>query len=186
MVKHSNSLLFVWRIAELEARRLHTDVIEPAHLLIGLCKIVDVDLPELVSKDTPDRDAVLEELLREVRRLRTVFRTAGVDARLLRRSLRRTCEGSHDVLVPKGPLHRSQAAKDVFADAEHFAEISGGVTFPIQLLHALLLSKDPDRDEVLSGVGVNVKRFQDTAKREVLLGQGFKAVSTDFDGSRRN
>src|ERR1017187_5593435 len=98
MVKHSNSLILVWQIAELEARRLHSENIEARHLLIGLCKIVDVDLPALVSHDTQDRDAVLEDLLREVRRLRTVFRTADVDARHLRRSLRRSCEGSHDAL----------------------------------------------------------------------------------------
>jgi hypothetical protein len=111
--RHSDSLLLVWQVAELEARRLHAEFIEPSHLLIGVCKIVDLDLPALVSKETPDRDAVLEELLREVRRVRTVFRTAGVDACKLRRLVRRTCEGSRDVVVPKGRLHRTQASKNL-------------------------------------------------------------------------
>jgi hypothetical protein len=176
--RHSDSLIFVWQVAELEARRLHAEFIEPNHLLIGLCKIVDVDLPLLVTKETPNRNDVLEELLREVRRVRTVFRTAGVDACTLRRRLRRTCEGSHDALVPKGRLHRTQASKDVFADAEHFAEIAGSAVFPIQLLYALLLSKDGERDEVLSDEGIAVKRFQDAAKRETLLGRDLKIVGT--------
>jgi len=51
--------------------------------------VVDLDLPEFVTKDAPDRDEVLEELLREVRRLRTVFRAAGLDAKTFRRKLRR-------------------------------------------------------------------------------------------------
>ena len=173
--RHSDSLIFVWQVAELEARRLHAEFIEPNHLLIGLCKIVDLDLPSLVTKETPDRNDVLEELLREVRRVRTVFRTAGVDACKLRRKLRRTCEGSQDALVPKGRLHRTQASKDVFSDAEHFAEIAGSAVLPIQLLYALLLSKDGERDEVLSDEGIAVKRFQDAAKRETLLGRDFKA-----------
>jgi hypothetical protein len=176
--RHSDSLVLTWQVAELEARRLHAPFIEPNHLLIGLCKIVDVDLTSLVTKDMPDRDAILEELLREVRRVRTVFRTAGVDACTLRRRLRRTCEGSHDALVPKGRLHRTQASKDVFADAEHFAEIAGSAVFPIQLLYALLLSKDGERDEVLADEGIAVKRFQDAAKRETLLGRDLKIVGT--------
>ena len=42
---HSNSLILVWRVAEYEARNLKASMIEPSHLLLGLCKIVDVDLP---------------------------------------------------------------------------------------------------------------------------------------------
>ena len=54
------------RLAELEARQLKASTIEPTHLLLGLCKSVDLDLPVLVQKDPPDRDEVLEEFLREV------------------------------------------------------------------------------------------------------------------------
>ena len=80
-MKHSASLILVWRVAEFEARHAKASTIEPTHLLLGLCKVVDLDLPEFVAKDAPDRDEVLEELLREVRRLRTVFRAAGLDAK---------------------------------------------------------------------------------------------------------
>src|ERR1017187_8155172 len=57
--RHSTSLLLVWRVADLEARNLKAPFLDHSHLLLGLCKIVDLDLPALVSKDTPDRDAVL-------------------------------------------------------------------------------------------------------------------------------
>lgn len=165
---HSASLMLAWQVAELEAKRLRAEFIEPIHLLIGLCKIVDLDLPALVTKDTPDRDAVLEELLREVRRLRTVFHTASVDARILRRSLRRANEGNQDRVIPEGRLHRTQASKDVFADAEHYAELTESPVYPIHLLYAVLLSADSDRDAVMQDVGVDPKRLQDAAKREIL------------------
>ncbi len=67
--------------AKLEARNLKASTVDPAHLLLSLCKSVDLDLPALVPKNLPDRDAILEELPREVRRLRDIFRTAGLDAR---------------------------------------------------------------------------------------------------------
>src|ERR1017187_790662 len=88
-MKHSPSLILVWRVAEFEARHAKASTIEPNHLLLGLCKVVDLDMPEFVTKDATDRDEVLEELLREVRRLRTVFRAAGLDAKTFRRKLRR-------------------------------------------------------------------------------------------------
>ena len=49
-----------------------------------LCKVVDLDLPELMPKDLPERVEVLEEFLREVRKLRTAFRAAGSDAKTFR------------------------------------------------------------------------------------------------------
>lgn len=170
--RHADSLLFVWKIAELEARHLHGQLIEPLHLFIGLCKVVDVDLTELISKETPDRDAILEELLREVRRVKTVFRTAGVDARKVRRLLRRRCEGSHDVVLPHGQLHRTQASKDIFNDGEHLAEMTNSPVYPAHLLYALVSAKDIDRDTVLSELGVDMKRLVEAAKQDVLQGSG--------------
>src|ERR1700747_2049483 len=108
---HSQSLISIWRIAEIEARHLNAPEIEPTHLLLGLCKVVDVDLPSIVSKDAPDRDEILEELLREVRRLRTVFRVAGVNAKALRRRLRRASPERCFPLDESERLHRSRGAK---------------------------------------------------------------------------
>lgn len=169
--RHSNSLILVWRVAEFEARHQKASVIEPTHLLLGLCKVVDLDLTEIVSKETPDRDEVLEELLREVRRLRTIFRTAGLDAKILRRHLRRPSQDQRFALDESERLHRSFAAKRVFADAEHFAQLGGGAVYPIHLLYATLLSEDEQRDATLTNLGVDKKRLLTVAKREVLMPQ---------------
>ena len=165
---HSDSLILIWRIAELEARHQNASTIEPTHLLLGLCKVVDVDLPETVSKDLPNRDEVLEELLREVRRIRTVFHAARLDAKTFRRRLRLAPPERRFTLMESPRLRRSPASKQVFADAEHLAELGNGTVYPAHLLYATLLGKDEHRDMALAATGVEKKRLLTVAKREVL------------------
>jgi hypothetical protein len=168
--RHSDSLIFIWRLAELEAKHLNSPTIAPLHLLLGLCKSVDVDLPGIFSEHSPNRDEILEEVLREVRRLRTIFQTAGFDARAFRRALRRQAGG--DTSSPPGsqPLQRSKAAKQVFADAEHFAEIANCIVFPVHLLFAVLSSTADAHSHLMVRLGCNPARLRKVAKREVMLG----------------
>jgi ATP-dependent Clp protease ATP-binding subunit ClpA len=165
---HSSTLVLVWRVAEFEARHLNASTIAPTHLLLGLCKVVDLDLPELISKDAPNRDAVLEEALREVRKLRTVFRTAGFDAKTFRRCLRRTSTERRFQMIESERIRRSPAAKQVFADAEHFAQIGGSAVYPVHLLYATLLADDEHRDATLTKLQIDKKRFLTVAKRQIL------------------
>jgi len=166
---HSKSLALVWLVAQFEARHLKASTLTPTHLMLGLCKIVDLDLPELVSKNAPDRDAVLEESLREVRKLRTVFRMAGVDAKQLRRSLRKPEPERRFDLGESDRIRRNPAAKRIFADAERIAELGGGVVYPVHLLYAMLLTEDEQRDSTLAGLGFDKKGLLSVAKRQVLL-----------------
>ena len=167
-VRHSDSLILIWRLAELEARQLKASTIDPIHLLLGLCKSVDLDLPALVRKDSPDRDEVLEELLREVRRLRTIFRAAGLDARTFRRALRRKTGGTRTVPSEPQRLRRSKAAKQMFADAEHFAEMADSIVYPVQLLYALVSVDDELRDDLMDQLGVKPERLRKVVKREMV------------------
>jgi hypothetical protein len=132
---------------------------------------VSLDLPALVSKDTPDRDEILEELLREVRRLRTIFRTAQVNPTPLRRKLRGTPLDRRFQMEKSETLHRTAAAKKVFVDAEHFAQLAGVVVYPAHLLYAVLLGDDPRRDAAFKELGIAKPRFQEVAKREVIFQQ---------------
>jgi hypothetical protein len=166
--RHSSSLILVWRIAEVEAKRLNAQEIEPVHLLIGLCKVVDLDLPALVSKNTPDRDAILEELLREVRKLRRVFATAQVDARAFRRTLRGTPLDRRFQLPESANLHRSSLTREAFADAEHVAQLTGGVVYPVHLLYAACLHEDEARDRAVRELGIDKKRLRAVAHREII------------------
>ena len=165
---HSNSLLLAWRVAEAEAKRLTAPEIEPSHLLIGLAKLVDLDLPSLLSKNLPDRDEILEEFLREVRRLRTVLRTAQVDPAAFRRALRGKPTNQRFSMPDSKTLHRSAAARKTFADADHFAQLADSPVYPVHLLYAVLLYKDDGIQEVCSNLSIDTKRFQEVASREVI------------------
>lgn len=156
-------------MAEFEARQSKASTIEPTHLLLGLCKSVDLDLPALVSENSPDRDDVLEELLREVRRLRTIFRIVGMDARMFRRALRGISCGSRNSPSESKHLRRSKAAKRVFSDAEHIALLSNCIVFPVHLLYAVTLIEDQMRDELMKEFGVELKRLRQIAKREAMF-----------------
>lgn len=169
--RHSSSLCLIWQLAELEARRLTSPVIEPLHLLLGLSKSVDLDLPSIVSKELSNRDAVLEECLREVRRLRSLFSAAGLNGAIFRRSLR-CIPTKQDALVSgPGALHRSRAAREVFAEAEHYAGLREGVVYPVHLLLAVLCAEDPQRDLVLKETGVSRELLHEVVA-QAALGQG--------------
>lgn len=177
--RHSESLILIWRVAEFEARQLKASTIEPTHLLLGLCKSVDLDLPALVSKDSPDRDDILEELLREVRRLRTVFRAAGLDTRTFRRRLRGLSGGNRFSPSETERLRRTAAAKRVFADAEHLAAMADVMVYPIHLLYAVLLTDDKKWYELMKELAVDANRLQLLAKREVMFQRDGGVVQTD-------
>jgi len=166
--RHSNSLILIWRVAEFEARLLNASTLEPTHLLLGLCKIVDLDLTQLMSKNLPDRDELLEELLREVRKLRKVFSAAGLDAKTFRRRLRRALPEPRFSLSDSARLRRSAAAKQVFEDAERFAQPGSNAVYPVHLLYASLLAEDEYRDATLAALSVEKKRLLTVSKREVL------------------
>jgi hypothetical protein len=166
---HSNSLALVWQVAQFEARHLKATALAPTHLLLGLCKIVDLDIPALVSNTAPDRDIVLEESLREVRKLRSVFRTAQVDPMLLRRTLRKSQPEPRFQMDESDRLRRTPEAKRVFVDAEHFAELNAGVVYPVHLLYACLLAEDDAREAVFASLGIDKNRFLTVAKRQIGL-----------------
>lgn len=170
-VRHSNSLIFIWRLAELEAKLLKSLTIEPTHLLLGLCKSVDIDLPGLFEKRSPDREEILGELLREVGRLRSIFETARFDARRFRRALRRLCvEENRTAPQESQQLRRSKASKQLFARSERFAEASNCIVFPVHLLYAVLSTKEESRDNLMLQLAVDLQCLRKVAKREVLLG----------------
>jgi ATP-dependent Clp protease ATP-binding subunit ClpA len=170
MNRHSQSLLLVWKIAEIEARQLNATTIETSHLLIALAKAVDVDLAGLLSADTRQRDNILEECLREIRRLRQVFEKAHTDVKKLRRQLRTKCKKAAPVRVPEEFLHRSDAARAVFADAEAFADFSTVDAYPIHLAYSVLIAPSNEIDEVMRDLAIDQSRIRQVAKDEMLRG----------------
>ena len=167
-VRHSSSLFLIWQVAEFEARQLKASTIEPIHLLLGLSKTVDLDLIALVPKDVANRDEVLEECLREVRRLRNIFRNANLNAATFRRRMRRASGEQRFSLEQTEHLHRSPAARKIYTDAEHLTQLADGVVYPVHLLYTVLTTKDSQRDEVLKELGIDKKHLREAVRQELL------------------
>jgi len=174
--RHSDSLVLVWQVAGMEARHLMSAEIEPHHLLLGLCKVVDLDIAELVSRSLPNRNEILEECLREIRRVRDVFKLSCVDAKTLRRRLRASYGKDSLGAIEEGPLHRSERAKKVFSIAEGLADLTNFVVFPMHLLCAVLGEEDVKRDSILAGMGIDKELLCLNAKKEVFKIQGTAQV----------
>jgi hypothetical protein len=168
--QHSQSLLLVWRVAEIEARQAKSKEIAPTHFFIAICKVVDLDLPALFPEARPERDAILEECLHEVGRLRRVFELAHIDAASLRRRLRSQCKQENHAVQGEEFLHRSNAARAVFADAEAFADFASVPVFPIHLAYSLLIALMPDTQETLRQRGIDEAGLRQVVKDEMLRG----------------
>jgi hypothetical protein len=83
-------------------------------------------------------------------------------------------------------LRRSSAAKTVFADAEHFAQLGNCAVYPIHLLYATLLSEDEHRDAILDKLDIDKKRLLNVAKRDALVVHAGLASASQKERTRWN
>lgn len=89
----SHALALALQLTNLEARHLQAEKLLPDHLLLGLLKLVDVDLTEFLQT-LPTMEASATR--GEIQTLAAVFEGTSVDTTTLRRALRRQ-------LNPNGP-----------------------------------------------------------------------------------
>ena len=145
MVRHIDSLIIVWQLAEIEARHAGSRHIEPPYLFLGLLKIVDLDLEKaLVKPSSHDASAIAAE----VEALRQAFGEYDLDTTRIRRRFRRHLKKGEPI-GREVHLHRSQKARAVFGRAERLAEPAGGNVHPMHLAVALLQSQDASIESVL-------------------------------------
>lgn len=153
---YSYSLIVAWQVAECEAKQLAAAFLEPAHLLLGLCKCVDIDFATSLPQELADRETVLRELVREFEKIATVFRIGRFDARRFRRSYRLVLpKGSAGLNSPNARLHRSGPARDIMREAEAVAKRFSSVVYPTHLLSALLADPDDQRHSTIAKVGAD-------------------------------
>ena len=100
---------------------------------------MDVDWIDAVSKETADREAILEELLREMRTLREELDKLGLEPRKLRRRLRRALarQGENG---NKEKLRRGAEARQAFKAAEKIATLAQSPVYPKHLLHGIAVA----------------------------------------------
>ena len=150
MVKHIDSLMVVWHIAEIEARHLGSRQIEPSHLFLGLLKIVDLDLKKALAKSTGiDSEAVVTE----AGFLRSCFGEYDLDTTRIRRRFRRYLKKDKEPVDSSIHLRRSQKARAAFSRAERLAESNDGCVHPLHLATALLQEQDASIESILEESG---------------------------------
>lgn len=164
----SQSLLYVWRIADFEARQVGAAQIDPCHCLLSIWKIVDVDLTSIDFGNVTlaDRDKVLGEMLEEANCLRKIYGLCGMDARIARKAYRiAVTPAEKSSSLESGMLHRSDASRKAFAKAKKLAGTDP--VRPVHLLLVLLESKAPLRDHTLRTLKVSLSSLAQATLLEI-------------------
>jgi ATP-dependent Clp protease ATP-binding subunit ClpC len=144
--RHSNALLIAWRLAELEAGNLKTSVLEPEHFLLGLLKLPELEVSEILSQRTALNDEEIQSEAKWTARLNRCFRDAGLDTTRMRRRLRGHLVLGEEENTPKQRFRRSSLMRATFSRADSVASEHGSRALePIHLLAALL---ECDRSQI--------------------------------------
>lgn len=144
--RHSNALLIAWRLAELEAGHLKTSVLEPEHFFLGLLKLPELEVSEILSQRTTLNDQEIQSETEWTGRLNRCFRVAGLDTTRTRRRLRGHLLPGEVENTPQQQFRRSSLMRGTFSRADSVASDYGSTVLePIHLLAALL---ECDRSEI--------------------------------------
>jgi ATP-dependent Clp protease ATP-binding subunit ClpC len=177
----SPSIDITWSLAEAEAAYAGFSEIGLAHFWVGICKAVEVSVPELLKAGSPEIQALEGQVEADFLDVREAFSGVGLSPTQLRRTIR--AELGKRAGKFARPLHRSPALREVFKQAGESAAVDGGRLRPAHLLEALVERWDPlvssavtklghDPYEVLRGlIGVRQKtprrKTQEKRKKDV-------------------
>jgi ATP-dependent Clp protease ATP-binding subunit ClpC len=192
---HSESLLLVWRIAEIEAKNVSSNSIEPIHFLLGLLKVVDVDLEKILSSS--DKSEIqIKTIQAEVQEIKSCFEIAAINTTRSRRRIRRDLAvQAEEIENPKREtLRRSKDSRHLFAVAEK-SDCKGNVVTPKVLLEALTNTSDEEMSRICYRAGCPIesisesfignleainKKNQDSTKTDVKASTKKKKISTSI------
>jgi hypothetical protein len=150
-MRYADSLLLVWRLAELEAVNLKSEQIQPRHLFLGLLKVVDIDLGKVLAKEGRlAEDGAIDEIERDVQLVRECFGEFGINTTSARRMLRRILpRGTSESDLERGRLRRGSESREAFSRAERVAKVFGGDVRALHMLFALLEIRNNSIDIIL-------------------------------------
>ena len=157
MPHYSPSVILVWRIAAGEAHAGNATEIEPSHLLLGLCKLCDLDFEELFAGQSDVDHGARRDIEDEAEELRGLFQQAGLDQTRFRRRLRALVAKSGPSPADDDVMHRSRESRRVFRRAEEMVQTTGGsgVVQTRHLLRALLEIADAPWAGLLAEMGTD-------------------------------
>lgn len=138
MERFSPGVVMLWALAGAEARAGRHENIEPAHLMLGLCKLCDLPLDQVLPADLPGVEDAVAALETEVEQVRSVFRSVGLDVTTFRRRLRGVL-GIGEGALASQVIHRSPEARRIFKRAAELSSASGEEPRASHVLGALLV-----------------------------------------------
>ena len=113
-----DKLLYLTRdIAEVEARALGSEVIEPVHFLLAALKIVDVDFPEKLDKLDISSE-VWKDMCKDAKKVQGYLDVLPEKITTVRRRIRHRLARTAQPSIPDGQvIHRSRKTRAAFYDA---------------------------------------------------------------------
>jgi ATP-dependent Clp protease ATP-binding subunit ClpC len=179
----SASLVLVWGLAGAEANAARHERIEPAHLLLGLCKVCDVSIDDVPTDEGGWTAGALKDLRDEVDELLAVTRRAGLGVTPFRRRLRAEL-GVGPAEREQRVIHRSDQCRRVFRRAADLA--TGRDLRPrlIHLLQAVLEVQAPPWQDLLAEMGVHNEELLEAARAVPAGARGSTPRAQDVCQSR--
>lgn len=120
MVAYTQALLLAWTLAAQEAFAAGSRKIEPAHVLLAVCRVCTLQREEL-DETWPEDAATVRRVLRERDEAARVIGSAGLEPVAFREQL-------HALVDKPGPrppslvvIHRDSTSRDLFRQAEQIA-----------------------------------------------------------------
>lgn len=134
-MKTDKLLNLAWAIAEMEARALGSEVIEPMHFLLAAMKIVDVDFPAQLDKLDISSD-VWKDMCKDAKKVRGYLDVLPEKITTVRRRIRHRLARTAQPPVPDDQvIHRSRKTRAAFFDAANQAD--GEVVTLLQLMKSM-------------------------------------------------
>ena len=134
-MKLDNLLDLAWAIAEVEARALGSEVIEPMHFLLAALKIVDVDFPAKLDKLDISSDD-WKSMCQDAKKVRAYLDVIPEKIMTVRRRVRhRLARAAKPPIPDDRVIHRSRKTRAAFFDAAN--QTDGDVITLLQLMESM-------------------------------------------------
>jgi ATP-dependent Clp protease ATP-binding subunit ClpC len=154
-IRHSETLLIAWRLAELEAVNLHCTELEPEHFFLALLKLVELDIAAILAENTTLSNQRIQQEVSAVLKLAACFESAGLDTTQTRRRLRRNIPRGAEQEKIVSRLRRSSLSREVFAKADQeAAQRTCEMVEPLHLLAGIVAVSCPWLLSVLDQAGI--------------------------------
>ena len=134
-MKPDKLLNLAWSIAEIEAKALGSETIEPMHFLLAALKIVDVDFPSQLDKLDISSDD-WKNMCRDAKKVQRYLDVIPEKIMTVRRRIRHRLARAAGPQIPdEQVIHRSRKTRAAFFDAAN--QTDGDVITLLQLMESM-------------------------------------------------